>query len=45
MEHLQYDDNLLRRYYAEMVNENNDGWVKEHYKKMYELRLSQLKLK
>ena len=42
MEHHKYNDALLTFYYAEINNENNDGWWKQHYQMLYENRLSQL---
>jgi hypothetical protein len=35
-------DPKLSQYRFEMNNESNDGWSKEHYRKMHEDRLKQL---
>jgi len=35
-------DPKLSQYRFEMNDESNDGWSKEHYRKMYENRLAQL---
>jgi len=42
MEHHKYNDAMLNFYYCEMNNEYNDGWWKQHYKILYENRLSKL---
>lgn len=39
------NDNLLAKYYGEMVNERNDGWTQLHYKNLYNQRLKILKEK
>ena len=39
---LRYTDALLQHYYSEMINENNDGWTKEHYKKLYTERIKRI---
>ena len=39
------NDNLLAKYYSEMINERNDGWTQLHYKNLYNQRLKILKEK
>jgi hypothetical protein len=39
---LRYTDTLLQHYYSEIINENNDGWTKEHYKKLYSERIKRV---
>lgn len=40
---IRLNDSLLQRYYAEMNNDRNDGWTKQHYKTLYYNRLNRLK--
>ena len=40
---LRKSDSLLQKYYAESINDSNDGWWKLHYKEKYEQRLNKLK--
>ena len=42
IEHFKYNDAILNLYYSEMVNDNNDGWAKNHYKELYEKRLKNI---
>lgn len=35
-------DSKLSNYKFEINDDANDGWTKEHYRKMYELRLEKL---
>lgn len=42
---LRQNDNELQKLYGESINDRNDGWTKEHYKKLYEIRLQKLKNK
>lgn len=40
---LRRNDSLLRKYYAESINDRNDGWWKLHYTEKYNERLKKLK--
>ena len=42
---LRQNDSDLQKYYGESINDRNDGWTKQHYKNLYEIRLEKLKKK
>ena len=42
---LRQNDSELQKLYYESINDRNDGWLKQHYKTLYEIRLEKLKKK
>lgn len=42
---LRQNDSELQKLYYESINDRNDGWLKQHYKTLYEIRLQKLKNK
>lgn len=39
---IKHKDDLLKKYYIEMTTENNDGWTKNHFQKLFEERYREL---